>query len=379
MANILFANNASSLLAATIVPADLTIQVKPGFGALFPSPSSPQIFYVTLENDVGAVEVMKCTLRETDLLTVVRGQDGTTAQDFILDVTRVELRVQAIVLEEFVQVNGDAMSGDLDFATNEIQNAYLTGTTRITGGQTIGTAIRGTLDQSNNEIVVPASSGVRATASGVPIVVNTDDIIALLDTAGVIDLASATVGVKIGTAGASDYLRLYGGSTSYVQFAHNDTDLLITALTTGKFSIDNLDVEILGGTLTLSGDLFLQDNLLSRPEIKDFALTKQTVSASATTDIDYELGSFVQLDMDQDITNLNITNPPATGRVGSLRLKIKQDVTGGWLITNWPSGVTWPGGNAPVLSTAANSVDYVDLWTDDEGTVWAGAYNLDWQ
>ncbi|KKK78874.1 hypothetical protein LCGC14_2839160, partial [marine sediment metagenome] len=255
----------------------------------------------------------------------------------------------------------------------------LTGTTRITGGQTIGTAIRGTLDQSNNEIVVPASSGVRATASGVPIVVNTDDIIALLDTAGVIDLASATVGVKIGTAGASDYLRLYGGSTSYVQFAHNDTDLLITALTTGKFSIDNLDVEILGGTLTLSGDLFLQDNLLSRPEIKDFALTKQTVSASATTDIDYELGSFVQLDMDQDITNLNITNPPATGRVGSLRLKIKQDVTGGWLITNWPSGVTWPGGNAPVLSTAANSVDYVDLWTDDEGTVWAGAYNLDWQ
>ncbi|KKK59151.1 hypothetical protein LCGC14_3037260, partial [marine sediment metagenome] len=358
---------ASSLLAATIVPADLTIQVKPGFGALFPAPSTPQVFYITLENDVGAIEVMKCTSRSVDLLTVVRGQDGTVAQDFVLDVTRVELRVQAIVLEEFVQVNGDAMTGDLDFATNEIQNAYLTGTTRITGGQSIGMAIRGTLDQSNNELVVPAASGVRATAGGVPLVVNTDDIIALLDTAGVIDLASATVGVKIGTAGASDYLRLYGGSTSHVQFAHNDTDLLITAVTTGKFSLADLDVEILSGSLTVvAGLVQLTDSLLIRPEIKDFALTKQTVSASTTTAIDYELGSFVQLDMDQDITDLSITNPPATGRVGSLRLKIKQDVTGGWLITNWPSGITWPGGIAPVLSTAANSVDYVDIWTDDE-------------
>ena len=380
MANIIFTNNASSLLAATIIDSDLTIQVKPGFGALFPAPSSPQVCYITLEDNAGNVEIVKCTSRATDLLTVVRGQDGTVAQAFTLDITRVELRTTAIILEEFVQVNGDAMTGDLDFATNEIQNAFLTGTTRITGGQTIGTAIRGTLDQTDNELAVPAASGVRATAGGIPIVVNTDDIIALLDTAGVIDLNSATIGVKIGTAGPSDYLRFYGGDTSFVQFAHDDTDLLITAVTTGKFSIDDLDVEILGGTLTLVAGLFqMTDNQLIRPEIVDFSLTKQTVSASTTTDIDYELGSFVDLDMDQDITNLNITNPPATGKVGSLRIRVKQDATGSRLITNWPSGITWARGTAPVLTTTANAVDYVDLWTADAGTIWAGAYDLDWK
>ncbi|KKM92561.1 hypothetical protein LCGC14_1217140, partial [marine sediment metagenome] len=34
MADIIFLNNASSLLAATITDADLTVQVKPGLGVL---------------------------------------------------------------------------------------------------------------------------------------------------------------------------------------------------------------------------------------------------------------------------------------------------------------------------------------------------------
>jgi len=372
MANIIFLNNASSLLAASIITTDLTIQVKPGLGALFPAPSAPQVCYITLEDSSGNIEVVKCTSRSTDLLTVVRAQDGTTAQNFTLDITRVELRVQAVVLEEFVQVNGDTMSGDLDFATNEIQNAYLTGTTRITGGQSIGMAVRGTLDQSNNELAVPAASGVRATAGGVPLVVNTDDIVALLDTAGVITFDSASVGIKVPTGA---YVRIQDSTEAkYLQLQHDDTDFLLTLVGAGLLKIAGGDIDLGSGVA-----LLMNDEDLVRPFIKDFALAKQTVSASATTNVDYELGNFVHLDMDQTITNLNITNPPATGRVGSLRIKIKQDPTGSRLITNWPSGITWPGGTAPTLSTAANAVDYVDLWTDDAGTVWAGVFNADWQ
>lgn len=371
MADIIFTNNASSLLAASIITTDLTIQVKPGFGALFPAPTAPQVCYITLEDNAGNVEIVKCTSRATDLLTVVRGQDGTTALNFTLDITRVELRATAIVLEEFVQVNGDAMTGDLDFATNEIQNAFLTGTTRITGGQSIGMSIRGTLDQTDNEIAVPAASGIRATAGGVPIVVNTDDIIALLDTAGVISFNSATVGVKV-PAGA--YFRIQDPSDAdYLQGQHDGTDFNLSFVGTGLLKITGANINLGSGV-----SLLMNDESLDQPFIKDFALVKQTVSASTTTNIDYELGSFVQLDMDQTITNLNITNPPATGRVGSLRIKVKQDATGSRLITNWPTGITWPSGIVPTLSTTANAVDYVDLWTDDAGAVWAGSFVADW-
>ena len=123
MADVIFTNNASSLLAASIDTVETMVQVEAGFGVNYPSPSGNQFFYVTLEDDSGNIEIMKCTARSTDLLTVVRGQDGTVGQNFVLGTTRVEVRTTAAVLEEFVQISGDAMTGNLDFATNEIQNA----------------------------------------------------------------------------------------------------------------------------------------------------------------------------------------------------------------------------------------------------------------
>lgn len=371
MANIIFTNNASSLLAATITDSDLTIQVKPGFGALFPAPSSPQVCYITLEDNAGNVEIVKCTSRATDLLTVVRGQDGTVAQAFSLDITRVELRTTAIILEEFVQVNGDAMTGDLDFATNEIQNAFLTGTTRITGGQTIGTAIRGTLNQTNNELAVPAASGVRATAGGVPIVVNTDDIIALLDTAGVIALDSATIGVEI-VGGA--YLELQGPTAANkLRISHDDTDLNFALSNTTDVNWSGANLRLISGDLLLlAGDLFLEDNILDQPLISDFAVSRQAVTATTTTALDYEAGQYVELAMAVNIVTFSITNPPITGRYGAVRLRVTQG-SGGQTIT-WPASYKWAnGGTEPVLSTGAGEIDFVDLWTDDAGATWYGA------
>jgi len=374
MANIIFTNNASSLLAASIITTDLTIQVKPGFGALFPAPTAPQVCYITLEDNAGNVEIVKCTSRATDLLTVVRGQDGTTALNFTLDITRVELRATAIVLEEFVQVNGDAMTGDLDFATNEIQNAFLTGTTRITGGQSIGMSIRGTLDQTNNEIVVPAASGVRATAGGVPLVVNTDDIIALLDTAGVINFNSATVGVEI-PAGA--YFEIQGPTAANkVRISHDDTDVAIVFSNTTDVNWSGANLVFTGDFKFVSGDLSLEDGILDQPLISDFAVSRQAVTATTTTALDYEAGQYVELAMAVNIVTFSITNPPITGRYGAVRLRVTQG-SGGQTIT-WPGTYKWPnGGNAPTLSTGASEIDFIDLWTDDGGTTWYGAFGLD--
>jgi len=373
MADVIFTNNASSLLAASIGTGDLTVQVAAGFGVNYPSPSGSQFFYVTLEDDSGNLEIMKCTARATDLLTVVRGQDGTVAQSFTLNVTRVELRTTAAVLQEFVQVSGDAMTGNLDFATNEIQNAFLTGTTRITGGQTIGTSIRGTLDQTDNEIVVPAASGVRATAGGADLVVDTDDIAALLDVAGVIDFDEATIGIKIGTAAANAYLRMYGGAVNFASLSSDDTDLVWLNSGLTNFNFDGFDIGI------LNGDLALNDGKIFRPEFKDIAMTRQNVSGVATTAIDYEDGNYVVLTLAANISAFSITNPPnqTPDVFGTLRLKIIQ---GGSAFTVDFSGanVKWPGGAAPTISIGSGDVDFIDLWTDDGGTTWYGSFGQAW-
>ena len=172
--NILYRNFASSLLAATISDVDTTIQLGVGDGALFPSPSGTQFFYAVLNDNVGNAEVVRCTTRVGDLLTVVRGQDGTTAQAFTLTVTRVELRVTAVVHEEYVQKNGGTMTGDLDFNGNSVVDAILSGPLlSMQGGESVGTPMRGATGVSSNELIVPVAPG-RATIGGVDVVISTD-------------------------------------------------------------------------------------------------------------------------------------------------------------------------------------------------------------
>lgn len=177
MGNQVFSNNASALLAATISDVDTTLQVDAGFGALFPTATGSQHFRMALTNASGDLEIVDCTAHAvaSDLFTVTRGQEGTSAQAWTLGVTRVELRLTAGTMDNFVQKDGDDMAGNLNMATNEIQNAELTGTTVVTGGQTVGTSIRGALDDTSNEIVVP-NDGSRATAGGATIRTSADNI-----------------------------------------------------------------------------------------------------------------------------------------------------------------------------------------------------------
>ena len=87
MAKALFANNATSTLAAPITAASTTIFLKAGDGALFPAadPNVGSYFTLTLEDrTVSPIlrEIVKVTNRATDTLTVQRGQEGTTAQSW---------------------------------------------------------------------------------------------------------------------------------------------------------------------------------------------------------------------------------------------------------------------------------------------------------
>jgi hypothetical protein len=58
---------------------------------LFPNPGAGEYFYATLVDATYNVEIIKCTARSTDTLTIVRAQDGTTARAYITG-DRLELR-----------------------------------------------------------------------------------------------------------------------------------------------------------------------------------------------------------------------------------------------------------------------------------------------
>lgn len=134
-------------------------------------------------------------------------------------------------------------------------------------------------------------------------------------------------------------------------------------------SIDAVNLGLLalaGGTMT--GELNLADNLLTRAYIKDYALV-QAANAAATGSVDVDLvnGNEHHLTLTGNITTLTISNWPATGRRGKLTLYLKQGGAGSFTVA-WPGAVDWGDVGAPTLSTAPGDTDVVVLTTDDAGT-----------
>jgi hypothetical protein len=114
---VLYTNNATSTLAAGIAAGATSITVQTGHGARFPSVSGSDYFYATLTNSAGTTnEVVRVTARATDALTVVRGQDGTTAAAWNAG-DRIELRMTKAMLDDF---KADARSGLMVTGLNSV-------------------------------------------------------------------------------------------------------------------------------------------------------------------------------------------------------------------------------------------------------------------
>lgn len=93
-----FTNNAASTLAANIGGAALSLTVATGEGALFPTLTGGQFFLATLCKVSSGIEyqfeVVQVTARSGDIFTIVRAQEGTTAQAYVTG-DRVSLRMTA--------------------------------------------------------------------------------------------------------------------------------------------------------------------------------------------------------------------------------------------------------------------------------------------
>lgn len=95
------ANNATSVLAGSIDGAATSFSVTAGNGAKFPTLGAGDWFPLTIVDANGNYEIVRCTARATDLLTIQRAQEGTTAASFSAG-DRVDLRLTAAALGEFL-------------------------------------------------------------------------------------------------------------------------------------------------------------------------------------------------------------------------------------------------------------------------------------
>ncbi len=111
-------NNATGSLDAGINDAAVTLDVKAGEGALFPDIGDAveaDYFYVTLQKDTGAWEIVKVTQRSTDAFTITRNIDSSTGSAMAFDADDiVSCRpVADIILDIVTELNLMNPSGTL--------------------------------------------------------------------------------------------------------------------------------------------------------------------------------------------------------------------------------------------------------------------------
>lgn len=125
---VIFANNASSTLGAAITAAATTITIQTVDAAKFPSPTAGDFFPLTIvdPNTSTLYEIVYCTARSGNSLTVTRAREGTTAKAFPVS-SPAELRLTAALIMV------DAPATGATFGRNN--NAWVEATGGGVGGE----------------------------------------------------------------------------------------------------------------------------------------------------------------------------------------------------------------------------------------------------
>lgn len=110
---VLVSNNATSTLASDITSGATSLSVQSGDAAKFPSPTGTDWFPLTVVKADGTLEIMKCTARSGAVLTVARGEEGTTAVAFSAG-DRIDLRLTAGAI---AQIQADASAAAVPAGT----------------------------------------------------------------------------------------------------------------------------------------------------------------------------------------------------------------------------------------------------------------------
>ena len=154
--------------------------------------------------------------------------------------------------------------------------------------------------------------------------------------------------VSVGSGGGNGYIQSYGD---------NDTNM--------RYQADQWTLKV-GGTdyidVTTAGTNFADTDVV-RPNLKDYSETVNEIGTiTGDTAVSFADGNVQTVTGNGDCL-FTFTNPPASGKSGTLTIII---TNGGANTTTWHSSVKWPGDNAPALTSSG--VDVISLMTIDAGT-----------
>jgi hypothetical protein len=180
---------------------------------------------------------------------------------------------------------------------------------------------------------------------------------------GDIVVGGTTPTVTIGDGGEEDTMLIYDGHAQDYRIGLDDgTDKL-------EVGVGSTHGTTISYTVDSSANVDFNDNVVSKPDLKDYAETVNALGdlGGGTDTIDLTLGNVVTATVSTGTQTFTFTNPSASGKSCSFTLIL---TNGGSQTVNWPGSVDWAGGSAPSLTTSG--IDVLTFFTIDAGTIWYG-------
>lgn len=119
----------------------------------------------------------------------------------------------------------------------------------------------------------------------------------------------------------------------------------------------------------------MEDGRIDNAYLKDYGETvvggSAGTNAGASYTVDITNGNVFNLILNSGTCALTFSNASARGTVCSFTLFLKQDATGGRVVT-WPTNVIWPNASAPTLTPVASRFDYFVFQSINGGGLWFG-------
>lgn len=170
-----WSNNASGALASSISSSATTIVLASGQGVEFPTPGGGNYFYATLTDTSNNLEIVKVTARTVDTLTVVRGQDNTTARAYTAG-DLLELRPTAAALTEMQEYtpSGNITAGTIVGAIAELdsEKAGLALNNTFSGDNTFTNPIVGSITGNAATATTATTATTAVTATNATQIIN---------------------------------------------------------------------------------------------------------------------------------------------------------------------------------------------------------------